>query len=204
MLRPIQACENEMVGRDAQSKQPVETGPQGDPTPLHLSCLQFCNLSVNFMMTREAKSTTRKFYFFSPIRPYFRFANTFAPFPRASVRSSLIPTISLSGTTKDGTDLKSELSPQDASFLNGAFAETQTKAPPSSANSSAQSSSGGTTEFLLPGRTLGIFPVGFVITMIWTFFFVVVIGLGTFDRIRFREAYRRRLKRERTVGMRMI
>lgn len=126
------------------------------------------------------------------------------------MRSSLIPTISLSGTIKDGTELKTELSTQDASFVNGAFADNQIKASPSPTNSigspglSAQPSAGGTTEFLIPGRRLGIFPVGFVITMIWTFFFVVVIGLGTFDRIRFREAYRRRLKREKTVGMRMI
>lgn len=127
------------------------------------------------------------------------------------MRSSLIPTVSLSGTTKDGIELRTEISPQDASFLNGAFADNQTKASPSSVNTggggssspSAQSSAG-TTEFLIPGRTLGIFPVGFVITIIWTFFFVLVIGLGTFDRIRFREAYRRRLERERTVGMRMI
>lgn len=125
------------------------------------------------------------------------------------MRSSLIPIISLSGITKDGTELKTELSPQDASFLNGAFADNQTKAFPSSPNSGgspgpAAQSSGGSSEFLMPGRKLGIFPVGFVITMIWTFFFVVFIGLGTFDRIRFREAYRRRLKRERTIGMRMI
>lgn len=127
------------------------------------------------------------------------------------MRSSLTPTISLSGTTKDGTVLRAEISPQDASFLNGAFADNQTQDSPSSANRGGGSSSSppaqssaGTTEFLIPGRTLGIFPVGFVITMIWTFFFVFVIGLGTFDRIRFREAYRRRLERERTVGMRMI
>lgn len=132
------------------------------------------------------------------------------------MRSSLTPTISLSGTTKDGTVLRAEISPQDASFLNGAFADNQTQDSPSSANrvgggggggsssSPPAQSSAGTTEFLIPGRTLGIFPVGFVITMIWTFFFVLVIGLGTFDRIRFREAYRRRLERERTVGMRMI
>ena len=128
------------------------------------------------------------------------------------MRSSLTPTISLSGTTKDGIELRTEISPpQDASFLNGAFAENQTQDSPSSTNPGgrpssppAQSSAARATEFLIPGRTLGIFPVGFVITMIWTFFFVLVIGLGTFDRIRFREAYRRRLERERTVGMRMI
>lgn len=123
--------------------------------------------------------------------------------------SSLIPTISLSGTTKDGTELRTQISPQDASFLNGAFADNQTKASPSSVNPGGSSSpstqsSAESTEFLIPGRTLGIFPVGFVISMIWTFSFVVVIGLGTVDRIRFREAYRRRLERERTVGMRMI
>ena len=58
--------------------------------------------------------------------------------------------------------------------------------------------------FVLPGKTLGIFPVGFVITGVWALLFVATVGAGTVDRVRFREAYRRRVKREATVGLRMI
>ncbi|KAK5047863.1 hypothetical protein LTR84_006051 [Exophiala bonariae] len=47
--------------------------------------------------------------------------------------------------------------------------------------------------FILPGVTLGIFPTGLIITMAWTGLFFLAYGLGTFGRIRYRDAYRKRM-----------
>lgn len=46
--------------------------------------------------------------------------------------------------------------------------------------------------FVLPGRTFGIFPIGFIVTGSWTVLFLVAFGLGTLGRIRYRDAYRKR------------
>jgi hypothetical protein len=46
--------------------------------------------------------------------------------------------------------------------------------------------------YVIPGRTFGIFPVGFIVTGSWTVLFFLAFGLGTLGRIRYRDAYRKR------------
>lgn len=50
------------------------------------------------------------------------------------------------------------------------------------------------TPFVLPGTTLGIFPLGLIITCIWTGLFVFAVGYGTIERVQFRNHFRRRLQ----------
>lgn len=47
--------------------------------------------------------------------------------------------------------------------------------------------------FILPGVTIGIFPTGLIITLSWTGLFFLAYGLGTLGRIKYREAYRKRM-----------
>ncbi|KAF2137169.1 uncharacterized protein K452DRAFT_291832 [Aplosporella prunicola CBS 121167] len=59
----------------------------------------------------------------------------------------------------------------------------------------------------IPGLTIPfdlIFPTGLIITLIWTFLFIVAVGWGTFGRIRFRDQYRRRVQMDAAVGIRTI
>ncbi|KAL8777258.1 MAG: hypothetical protein Q9194_002653 [Teloschistes cf. exilis] len=110
----------------------------------------------------------------------------------AKVHVLLIPRIALTGIDQDGQAISTELSSSEASFVNGMFAiksasSTSPGAPTTSAAAKAAT-------FVLPGRTLGIFPVGLIITSVWTVLFVATVGYGTMERIRFREAYRRRVK----------
>lgn len=86
------------------------------------------------------------------------------------------------------------LSANGTSFVNGALAPS----PESSAGTTADPG------FVMPGRKLGIFPVGLIITSVWTAMFLITISVGTVDRVRFREAYRRRMKRELSLGVRTI
>lgn len=49
----------------------------------------------------------------------------------------------------------------------------------------------------VPGITIPLpllTPVGLVVTLIWTVAFVLTVAYGTYNRIRFREQYRRRIK----------
>lgn len=125
---------------------------------------------------------------------------------RVSARSLLFPTIALSGTAKNGQTMHTQVSTKEATFVNGAFADQATNAAPVPAAAAASPPAAGAQRhgFVLPGMAFRIFPTGFVITGVWALLFVGVVGAGTVDRIRFREAYRRRVKREMTVGLRMI
>ena len=117
---------------------------------------------------------------------------------RTKARNVLVPNIALSGTAKNGTIITTELSSKDASFVNGVFADQATNT--TSAATSASSAAASQSAFILPGKSLGIFPVGLIITSAWTFLFVVTVGFGTIERIRFREAYRRRVKFREAMG----
>jgi hypothetical protein len=118
-----------------------------------------------------------------------------------SARSLLAPTIAFSGIGADGTPLLADLSAKGTSFVNGAFSPTQLAA---SRGPGSDTRPAGDAGFVMPGRTLGIFPVGLIITGVWTVMFLVTISVGTVDRVRFREAYRRRMKRELGQATRRI
>ncbi|KAI4256654.1 MAG: hypothetical protein LQ352_002002 [Teloschistes flavicans] len=109
----------------------------------------------------------------------------------AKVHILLIPRITLTGTDQDGKAVNTELSSSEASFVNGMFAiKVASSTSPGGPTSSAAAKA---ATFVLPGRTLGIFPVGLIITSVWTVLFVATVAYGTMERIRFREAYRRRI-----------
>ena len=114
----------------------------------------------------------------------------------------MVPNIALTGTAQNNTPITSQLSSDDASFVNGVFAD-QTRAATALA---ASTSTGppGAIPFVLPGTTLGVFPTGLIITSAWAFLFVATVGYGTFGRIRFRDSYRRRIKARLNAGVRTI
>ncbi|KAL8899014.1 MAG: hypothetical protein Q9207_006410 [Kuettlingeria erythrocarpa] len=114
----------------------------------------------------------------------------------------LIPRIALSGSDKSGKVTTTVLSSSEASFVNGVFANQVKPSPP--AGIPPSSAAADTGDFELPGRTLGIFPVGLIITSAWTLLFVATVGYGTVERIRFREAYRRRVRYRKAANARLI
>ena len=119
-----------------------------------------------------------------------------------TARTLLVPNIALTGTAQNNTPIATQLSSNDASFVSGTFAD-QTRAATAPAASTSVVASGA-TPFVLPGTTLGIFPIGLIITSIWTLLLVGTVGYGTFGRIRFRESYRRRIKARLNAGVRTI
>lgn len=113
-----------------------------------------------------------------------------------------MPQLSLSSN-----DLNTTLSPNEASFITGVFSD-QT---PQSSFSAAQAAvdekrqrlrDDGVDEvvFLVPGTQVLIFPIGMIITGVWTVLGVGMYGWGTVERWRFRETYRERVKRLGAVG----
>ncbi|KAL8846910.1 MAG: hypothetical protein Q9221_008019 [Calogaya cf. arnoldii] len=120
----------------------------------------------------------------------------------AKLSSLLIPSIALSGTDKGGKVITTELSSSEASFVNGIFA-SQTKTS-TTTGASASSVAAKAAAFVLPGQNLGVFPTGLIITSSWTLLFVLTVGYGTIERMRFREAYRRRVKYRQALNAKAI
>lgn len=48
------------------------------------------------------------------------------------------------------------------------------------------------SQFVLPGTTFGIFPVGLIVTTAWMVLFFIAFGLGTVGRLRHRQVFRAR------------
>lgn len=106
---------------------------------------------------------------------------------RTTALSLLTPVIILSGTEQDGTSVNTRLSTQDASFVNGVFANTRSEGSPSATTASID-------ESVLPGTKPVGLPVGLIISSIWAVLYLMTLGYGTISRYQAREAYRRRVK----------
>ena len=124
---------------------------------------------------------------------------------RATLQPLLIPQIELTAKSpKTNQQVSATLSSQDASFVNGVFAKqaTTTNDPAAAASASAQVQL--VAPFVIPGTQLAFFPIGLVVTCIWTGLFFLTVGGGTVGRIQYREQYRRRVKNDMARNMRTI
>ncbi len=107
-----------------------------------------------------------------------------------------LPQIRLSAMTAATGPVNTTISTDEATFVNGIFAAgIATLSTPGAPEVISPINSNG-LKFAMPGTTLGIFPIGFIITGSWAVAFVGVVGYGTVGRLRFRDQYRRRIKRE--------
>lgn len=116
--------------------------------------------------------------------------------------SLLIPTIQLGtdeGAANAGSTPPTKLTSSSmVYFVSGVFegqsASGAAAAEPTAAAAAAEKAGA----FELPGTTLGIFPVGLIITSIWALLFFSVVGYGTWERIQFRDQFR--LRKEKAVA----
>ncbi|KAI9805077.1 MAG: hypothetical protein M1825_000911 [Sarcosagium campestre] len=118
------------------------------------------------------------------------------PMNLTQLEASLTPNVTLSATTPKGKKVKTVLSSKEASFVSGSF-QAFTAASAAEALASAG-------PFELPGTTLGMFPTGLVITGVWAGIGIAVVAWGTVGRFRFRDQYRRRIKRGQAAATRTI
>lgn len=98
--------------------------------------------------------------------------------------------------TADKRPVSTTIDMGETSFVNGVFADQDASTVALATPEFTSAVIDNKIKFVMPGTTLGIFPVGLVITGSWAVAFVAVVGYGTLGRLRFREQYRRRIKRE--------
>jgi len=124
---------------------------------------------------------------------------------REALQPLLTPQIDLFTLLSSGADITTTVSSQNASFVNGVFANegtATTKDPKAAASATVLAAQA--TPFVLPGTNLAFFPVGLVITCVWTAGLFLAVGAGTVGRMQYREQYRRRVKRGVAAGVRTI
>ncbi|KIN00545.1 hypothetical protein OIDMADRAFT_165141 [Oidiodendron maius Zn] len=116
----------------------------------------------------------------------------------STLKSALVPTVTLTGTSPQGTQASTTLSFTSSSFLVGSFSTSSSKSV-TQANVASQQTPlqtlvvGPGQQFVLPGTHILITPVGAIVTGVWALLLAMTIGYGTVKRIQFKEQYRRRV-----------
>jgi hypothetical protein len=110
----------------------------------------------------------------------------------------------MTGQEPTGQTVNTTLSSDEATFVSGVFAAV-IKPTISRLQPPIQTlvvTPGAT--FVLPGVHILIFPIGAIITGVWTVLFIATIAYGTVGRMQFREQYRRRAARANKADMARI
>ncbi|KYK61818.1 hypothetical protein DCS_02962 [Drechmeria coniospora] len=116
----------------------------------------------------------------------------------AAFEAVVMPTFTLSATTRSGGDISTNVSLNEAAFLTGVFANQVIMSDVSAAQAAVDAKlaglRNGTVAFVLPGVQLMVFPIGLIITSVWLLLGLVAFTIGTFERIVYADMYKRRLQ----------
>ncbi|CAN8101955.1 unnamed protein product [Discula destructiva] len=115
----------------------------------------------------------------------------------AELEAVVMPTVTLSAVNAVGRTVSTNVSSNEAAFLKGVFSNeiswSTTAVAQIAVDQVKAGLSNGTIAFILPGVNLLVFPIGLVITGSWCLIGFAVIGFGFFERVQYRESYRRRV-----------
>ncbi|OAA38181.1 hypothetical protein BBO_07190 [Beauveria brongniartii RCEF 3172] len=114
----------------------------------------------------------------------------------AALQKLVMPTLTLAATNSSGVRLATNVSLNEATFVNGVFSRDVVQSDFSAAQAAVDDAlaalHNGTAAFVLPGVQLMILPIGLIITSIWLAIGLAAYGLGTFERIQYAEMYKER------------
>ncbi|KAM3500401.1 hypothetical protein MY10362_006439 [Beauveria mimosiformis] len=114
----------------------------------------------------------------------------------AALQTLVMPTLTLAATNSSGVRLATNVSLNEATFVNGVFSRDVVQSDFSAAQAAVDDAlaalHNGTAAFVLPGVQLMILPIGLIITSIWLAIGLAAYGLGTFERIQYAEMYKER------------
>lgn len=113
----------------------------------------------------------------------------------------LIPSIQLSAENGGQSQASTNLTGSSiVFFVSGIFEGQSASGAAAAVPTAAAAAAAKAVAFALPGTTLGIFPVGLIVTSIWALLFVGAVGYGTWERIQFRQQFRQRKERALAAG----
>lgn len=118
---------------------------------------------------------------------------------RAQLEALVMPVLTLTGQNGDGQTVATNVSSNEAVFVTGVFSQMVIMSDFARASVAVDEvvaqMKNGTVAFVLPGVELMVYPIGLIITGTWLVLGVIAYGIGTYDRIRYAETYKRRLAR---------
>ncbi|KAK5633715.1 hypothetical protein RRF57_009429 [Xylaria bambusicola] len=116
--------------------------------------------------------------------------------PRQKIEPLIMPIFTLTATDATGRSITTNVSSNEAAFVNGIFSKEVVQSRFSQANAAqqkiTQQMEAGSVPFVLPGVNILIFPIGLVVSGVWLLLGVGAYGYGTYERYNYRETYRRR------------
>ncbi|KAM4063956.1 hypothetical protein HRG_007043 [Hirsutella rhossiliensis] len=114
----------------------------------------------------------------------------------AQLEALIMPTFTLTAQNTTGGAVSTNLSLNEASFVNGVFSNQIVRSDFASAQAAVDAKvaavRNGTVAFVLPGIQIMVFPVGAIITGIWLLLGLMAYGFGTYERSVYADAYKRR------------
>ncbi|KAM3555047.1 hypothetical protein ARSEF4850_006178 [Beauveria asiatica] len=114
----------------------------------------------------------------------------------AALQTLVMPTLTLAATNSSGVSLATNVSLNEATFVNGVFSRDLVQSDFSAAQAAVDDAlaalHNGTAAFVLPGVQLMILPIGLIITSVWLAIGLAAYGLGTFERVQYAEMYKER------------
>ncbi|KAK3688739.1 hypothetical protein B0T22DRAFT_161463 [Podospora appendiculata] len=123
----------------------------------------------------------------------------------AQLQALVMPVVTLSGTNPAGQLVSTNVSSNEAAFVAGVFSKEVVMSSFAMAELAVEDEvarlKNGTTAFVLPGVSIMIFPVGFIITGLWTFIGVAAYAYGTYCRYSFRDQHRQRMLRQEKANV---
>ncbi|KAI5919181.1 hypothetical protein F4810DRAFT_518844 [Camillea tinctor] len=121
------------------------------------------------------------------------------PMTLGVIEPLIMPIVTLSAKNAAGQTISTNVSSNEAAFVNGVFSNEVVMSDFALASlavaEATQEMRNGTIAFIVPGVNILIFPVGLVVTCVWTLLGFAAYGFGTYERYGHRESYRRRTAR---------
>ncbi|KAL7629847.1 hypothetical protein AAE478_001370 [Parahypoxylon ruwenzoriense] len=121
------------------------------------------------------------------------------PMTMGVLEALVMPTVTLTGKNLAGQTVSTNVSANEAAFVNGIFSNEVVMSDFSLASLAVDELTAqlrnGTIAFVLPGVNILIFPVGLILTSIWLVIGVGFYAFGTYERYNYRDAYRSRKAR---------
>ena len=118
-----------------------------------------------------------------------------------------MPVLSLTAQDQSGQTVATNVSSNEAVFVTGVFSKEVVMSDFAMASAAVDEvmaqMRNGTVAFVLPGVQLMVYPIGLIITGSWLVLGVLAYGIGTYDRIRYAETYRRRSARAMDTNKRI-
>ncbi|CAK7216659.1 hypothetical protein SBRCBS47491_002903 [Sporothrix bragantina] len=114
----------------------------------------------------------------------------------AQLEALVMPVVTLTGTNSNGQTVSTNVSSNEAAFVAGVFSDSvvmsNTTLAQAAVNDIVNGLHNGTVAFVLPGVQIILFPVGLVVISVWLAVGLAVIGFGMFERMSYRDQFKRR------------